>query len=46
LEDDADAIAAAIGKAVFAEPASAGKPVRSMQVERYVEMLRKLGPTP
>jgi malonate decarboxylase beta subunit len=46
LEDDADAIAAAIGKAVFAEPASAGKPVRSMQVERYVEMLRKLGPMP
>src|ERR1700689_3014979 len=45
LEDDADAIAAAIRKAVSADPASAAKP-RSMQVERYVEMLRKLGPTP
>jgi malonate decarboxylase beta subunit len=45
LEDDADAIAAAIRKAVSADPAAASKP-RSMQVERYVEMLRKLGPTP
>jgi malonate decarboxylase beta subunit len=46
VEDDADAIAAAIGKAVSAEPASAGKPARSMQVERYVELLRQLGPEP
>jgi malonate decarboxylase beta subunit len=46
LEDDADAIAAAIRKAVSAKPASAGMPARSMQVDHYVEMLRKLGPTP
>jgi malonate decarboxylase beta subunit len=46
LEDDADAIAAAIRKAVSAGPASAAKPARSMQVERYVELLRKLGPMP
>ena len=46
VEDDADAIAAAIRKAVSADPASAAKPARSMQVERYVELLRKLGPTP
>jgi malonate decarboxylase beta subunit len=46
LEDDADAIAAAVRKAVSADPASAAKPARTMQVERYVELLRKLGPTP
>ena len=46
LEDDADAIAAAIRKAFSADPKSAAKPARSMQVERYVELLAKLGATP
>jgi malonate decarboxylase beta subunit len=44
LEDDADAIAAAVRKAFSAEPASAQKPARSMQVERYLELLRSIDP--
>jgi malonate decarboxylase beta subunit len=42
LDDDADAIAAAVRKAFSTAPASA--PARSMQVERYVELLRTLDP--
>jgi malonate decarboxylase beta subunit len=44
LEDDADAIAAAVRKAVSAAPASARLPAHSMQVERYVELLRSIDP--
>ena len=43
LEDDADAIAAAVRKAVSAGPASA-PPARSMQAERYAELLRTIDP--
>jgi hypothetical protein len=59
LEDDADAIAAAVRKA-FSTPvastapapapapapvsASAPAPARSMQVERFLEMLRSIDP--
>jgi malonate decarboxylase beta subunit len=43
LEDDADAIAAAVRKAVSAGPASAA-PARSMQAERYAELLRTIDP--
>jgi malonate decarboxylase beta subunit len=45
LEDDADAIAAAIRKAVSAELKSASAPARSMQVERYAELLRTIDPS-
>jgi malonate decarboxylase beta subunit len=44
LEDDADAIAAAVRKAVSTAPASARAPARSMQVERYVELFRSIDP--
>jgi malonate decarboxylase beta subunit len=44
LEDEADAIAAAIRKAVSTGPKSAPPPPRSMQVERYVELLRTIDP--
>jgi len=43
LEDDADAIAAAVRKAVSAGPASA-PPARSVQAERYAELLRTIDP--
>jgi malonate decarboxylase beta subunit len=43
LEDDADAIAAAVRKAVSAEPKPT-PPARSMQVERYAELLRTIDP--
>jgi malonate decarboxylase beta subunit len=44
LSDDADAVAAAVRKAFSTAPASARAPARSMQVERYVELLRTLDP--
>jgi len=44
LEDDADAVAAAIRKAVSTGPVSAQAPTRSMQVERYAELLRAIDP--
>ena len=44
LEDDADAVAAAIRKAVSTGPASAQAQARSMQVERYAELLRAIDP--
>ncbi len=44
VDDDADAIAAAVREAVSTAPASARAPARSMQVERYVELLRSIDP--
>ena len=44
LEDDADAIAAAIRKAVSTELESAPPPARSAQVDRYAELLRTIDP--
>jgi hypothetical protein len=44
LEDDADAVAAAIRKAVSTGPASAQAPARSMQAERYARLLRSIDP--
>jgi malonate decarboxylase beta subunit len=51
LEDDADAVAAAVRKAFSTAPASAPAPAqapaqaRSMQVERYLELLRSIDPS-
>jgi malonate decarboxylase beta subunit len=44
LEDDADAIAAAVRKAFSTASASALAPPRSRQVERYRELLRSIDP--
>jgi malonate decarboxylase beta subunit len=44
LEDDADAIAAAVRKAFSTAPASVPAPARSMRVERYLELLRSIDP--
>jgi malonate decarboxylase beta subunit len=44
LEDDADAIAAAVRKAFSTAPAAASAPTRSRQVERYLDLLRSIDP--
>ena len=44
LEDDADAIAAAVRKAFSTAPASAPAPTRSRQVERYRELIGSIDP--
>ena len=44
LEDDADAIAAAVRKAFSAAPGSAPAPTRSQQVQRYRELLQSIDP--